>query len=1002
MADKKELKEIKATTLVSMILHGANPFGLQLAKTIAGQGSKVIVLDEYSKRTKEYVQALKKERSIDFVAFEGMQGLYETLERFDYLFYLQFASFSEVRDYTSKEFLEESDRVSKTLEVAVKHKAKVSIVTSLHKNKKFIELTQLADSKPQPYSDIEIQRYTETITAEHYDKSNLNVRIVRLGALIGDGFTGYDDPEIEKLIQDSVEKDRLTISGEGLDNHHVIHYEDAIFGILKLTFNHNTNGEVVTLANPKPLTTLSVAYKLLELSPEATHIEFSKDDDGLLYKGHYALAPNAEKYEWKAKYQIEESFLGSLIYQYKIDKKKWKSDKAQILKEDTKGKPIVQTVKTPFGRAVDKILSPFTSFKSKTQSSTSTVGSFFSLKGIIIFTISLAVFLLLSYFIFTPLFNIGYGGYFATKEAKKAYEQVQNFELSQASEHFESSNEYLEQVNTGVVRLKWLADITGQGELHENFMNMLSAADYATSGAGEMSYALEPLAEYFKDFQPALNFDTDTPSTTKEYYDYLNQMRERRFLLVKASESLQYATLLISKVDPKVFPPQFQADINRLKTENQKVSDVIRPFEQTIYFLPEILGVDERQRYLILLQNPSEIRSTGGWLSSYALIGIEGGQVRQLDVDDIYNIDGALKVQGKNYEAPDSMQNALGIENWSMSLSNWDPDFPEAGRDAQFFLKEAGIAYDIDGVIGVDTNLIELFLEYWGEILLPDGTIVTKDNFNEKLVEIHNDFVPGSDRKSQFIADLANEVIKKIIGEKDSYKDYAEILETGLNRKNLLINLYNSSANRFFSQQDWDGALDKKYKSGPVPIEWNWGANKANMYIESTAKVRIDIESQDRIEFDYTLSHKNISTSNTYPEGDYENWFRLYMPENAGLMDYSGFSGDIQEYVDLGFKVVGGWFNTPAGGTNQLYVKYDALRNDDGGFPILVKDGRAIYNLSLFKQPGLYPGKTTLEIIYPDSWELVDSGDLNQGVNTLTIQLDQLEDINEQLIWEIK
>ena len=70
-------------------------------------------------------------------------------------------------------------------------------------------------------------------------------------------------------------------------------------------------------------------------------------------------------------------------------------------------------------------------------------------------------------------------------------------------------------------------------------------------------------------------------------------------------------------------------------------------YKEATAFLPEVLGVNERQRYLVLLQNESEIRSTGGWLTSYGIIGVEGGQIRELFVDDIYNADGTLRVQGK-------------------------------------------------------------------------------------------------------------------------------------------------------------------------------------------------------------------------------------------------------------------------------------------------------------------------------------------------------------------
>jgi hypothetical protein len=122
---------------------------------------------------------------------------------------------------------------------------------------------------------------------------------------------------------------------------------------------------------------------------------------------------------------------------------------------------------------------------------------------------------------------------------------------------------------------------------------------------------------------------------------------------------------------------------------NQRYISSLNTTTQTLeysHFLPDVLGVSERQRYLILLQNESELRSTGGWLTSYGIVGVEGGQIRELFVDDIYNADGALKIQGKTYTAPKSMQQALGITTWPFSLINWYPDLTETEVSADHLL----------------------------------------------------------------------------------------------------------------------------------------------------------------------------------------------------------------------------------------------------------------------------------------------------------------------------
>lgn len=58
--------------------------------------------------------------------------------------------------------------------------------------------------------------------------------------------------------------------------------------------------------------------------------------------------------------------------------------------------------------------------------------------------------------------------------------------------------------------------------------------------------------------------------------------------------------------------------------------------------LDMILGFDEPQRYLVLLQNNNEIRPTGGFPGSYAALTIDKGKITDFKVDDVYNPDGLL------------------------------------------------------------------------------------------------------------------------------------------------------------------------------------------------------------------------------------------------------------------------------------------------------------------------------------------------------------------------
>lgn len=1017
MPNEKYTK-VKASTLVSLVLHGANDFGLALAKTLSEQGSRVILIDYFNKETKPYVSRLKKLKDADFIAFEGLQDLFDNLGRFDYLFYLQNNLLNQDRDFGSKGFLEESNHLEQSLKAAAKFNVKTTLVTTIFYNKKLLELGNLNLTKHSAYSSAELQKYSETLAAEYHDKSKLNIRILRLGTLFGTKYPAIGEPALQQILEDSVNKSQITIYGEGLENHYIINVKDAIYAILKLTFTANTSGEVITLSNRKPLTTLSIAYKILELNTEATNIKFEdlKEPQTLL-QGQYNPAPNAEEFGWKPDISLEESFVEAISGVYEDNKKKWaqkptkemaqtsKNDKKDIESDLHPNKEKVHTVKTPLGKFIENFTKPFSRVSDTISKSGESLTTAINFKNILLFGFGVIVLSIVSYFLITPFASIGVNSlliYYQRDDIKTA---LGEFNLSDASDELDKTSDRVESITLAVERLEWLFTATGQTEMYDNFSQITFAAGYAVDGAKGMSESLQPLAEYAKEFQPAISFGSNQPSTTREYTDNLQTLRDNRGKLEKAGDEILLASKIIETTDLNEFPQFMQPYILEIKEQNAQVQDLIEPFQNTVLFLPELLGIDERQRYLILLQNPSELRSTGGWLSSYAIIGIENGQIRQLEVDDIYNADGQLISQDKLFDPPQSMQDALDIDTWAFSLSNWSADFPHSANDAQFFVKESGKALNIDGVITLDVTLIQRLLDKWGGLTVPgEPETVTSENLYSKIFEIHTDFTPGSRQKATFIANLANATLQRLFSsDASAYSELGEVIFNGLQEKHILVFLKNSKANSYFDASGWSGRLKEEYSATPIPIEWNWGANKANLFITRNTTLDINILNEDTIQYTYNLAIQNSSESRVYPEGDYVNWFRVYLPENALITSTEGYENSQSQIVfEDGYKVIGGWFNTLFGETNRFELTYTVSRTDTEYFPILIDGNNIEMDLNIFKQPGTDSDKYSLNVIYPDTWAINQSADMNRAVNQLNSQFELRTDKEFELEWEYK
>ncbi len=994
-----DLTKIKGQTPVSIIVHGGNYLGYLLSKTLLEQGSQVVIIDKYTAQSKEYFSELKKNGRVSFIDFKGIKNFYEKIARIDYLFYLLGDQLEEAKVIDSKDFLLESDYINGSLSAAHKYKAKISLVTSLRLNRELSNRVNNDKSgKTTPYSPLELQRYGENFVAEFVDKTKANLRILRLGTLVGKGIKKIKDPTLDRLFTDSTQKPQIEIWGEGLEIHNIINESDAVYGILKLTFDDSTKGEVISLTNKNDYTTLSLAYKLLELDVEAKAIRFTEKGNGDLFlQDLYLPAPNATQYGWRQNISLEESIVDQAKVYYEKSEKKWDIGKKEEKK--TNISEISSVSKTKLGLTIQKLTSPFKNlFNKEKLFQEITYAKIF--KNISILSISL----LLIYFLISPLIGIGIGSYLIydkTDDLKNSFSSL-DFEQIDKDTTYISNN--LNRVERNLSRIYWIFKITNNQDFYNNSTQLIQGTNYALDSSKDLLIGLKPFGEYLKDFEPAVTFDSSQPSTTREYRDYLLAIDDNQYSIKEGIYKMSLAQNLIETVNTKDFPQSLQSFVLNYKELVTEVNEMIKPLEKVTGFLPDTLGVNERKRYLILLQNDGEIRSTGGWISSYAVLAIEGGQIRELFVDDIYNAEGTLKVKGYNYKAPVSMIKALGNTPYTFSLVNWDPNLDNVMTNSEQFIYDLGKGNDLDGVITIDTVFLQKLLEKWGGIEVPgESELITGDNLYSKIFEMHTDFTPGSTRKSTFLANLANESVTKILSSNFSeYKEIGDVITESLSEKHIQVTFKNTLAKAFVDQEQWDGNLDSKYATAPINIDWNWGGNKANMYIRKNHTLEINVKDENTIDYKYQIAIQNDSKENKYPQGDYINYVRIYIPSNSTVLGITGLVDNKYDiYNEGGFKVVGGWFNVGIEENKTLEISY-RLSNQDmyNEFPLKDTDTHYNMDIDIYKQPGSKKDAYNLTVLYPESWDIEKSDTLSNIGSQLNKRFELATDESYKISWQ--
>lgn len=120
-----------------------------------------------------------------------------------------------------------------------------------------------------------------------------------------------------------------------------------------------------------------------------------------------------------------------------------------------------------------------------------------------------------------------------------------------------------------------------------------------------------------------------------------------------------------------------------------KAKEMLSFLELTLKpFLGGKILSQERQTILVLLQNNMELRPTGGFIGSYALLNFFQGKLVDFEVYDVYEADGQLRGHA---EPPADLKQYLGEDGWYLRDANWSPLFPKPRfRRLGFLEKEMG------------------------------------------------------------------------------------------------------------------------------------------------------------------------------------------------------------------------------------------------------------------------------------------------------------------------
>ena len=425
--------------------------------------------------------------------------------------------------------------------------------------------------------------------------------------------------------------------------------------------------------------------------------------------------------------------------------------------------------------------------------------------------------------------------------------------------------------------------------------------------------------------------------------------------LARAQTQLQLAHLSLEKVRLEDIPEEKQKNFRLAKEALPALLGMIETFGSHEAVIQELLGAHGPRKYLFLLENNQELRATGGFIGTYALLEMSDGTVKNFFVDGIFNPDGQLR---ENIVPPKPLQKVSA--GWSLHDSNWFPDFPTSAEKAIFFYEKTG-GPTVDGVMTITPTVMLKLLEITGPIELPEYDItVTHENFFPVIqTEVEVNYDKKENKPKQVLADLSQILFDKLLEVRDekTLLAIAEIMIESLNEKHMLLYVRDERVENIIKSAGWSGemkATDKDYLS---VVHSNINGYKTDGVVDDDIQHKVEIKEDGSVidTVRITRTHNGGKTSYDWWNRVNANYMRVYVPLGSILVSAKGHTYEFPEspldYDALGFK---------RDATVETIEKTEKI-DEESGTRVSVESNKTVFGNWVYVSPG---EKVTVEYVY--------------------------------------
>ena len=383
------------------------------------------------------------------------------------------------------------------------------------------------------------------------------------------------------------------------------------------------------------------------------------------------------------------------------------------------------------------------------------------------------------------------------------------------------------------------------------------------------------------------------------------------------------------------------------------------------YLGPAIGGGGRPASYLVLLQNPAEMRPSGGLIGSVGTITFADGAPSELEIRPYDDFNPLFK---QRFPVPVPLDKLMTFYNDSLEIGDagWDPDFPSTARLIEAMFASA-TGRSVDGTIALDPYAISALLTVTGPIDVPGFGTFRADDLYARLNELVN-ARPDPHEGKQALPIVGREILKQALAQPiTAWPALLDVLQAQVRSRHLQIALHDPALSRTLAGSGADGRLAKTEGDYLMVVDANVAGTKGDLYVNKRMSLKTEVYptrvTRHQVSLTYEMPALTDDLARTLNPGDgtYRDYIRFYLPEGIAVTGLkTGLDGPPQTPTPVTFDLahgrmaVGAFFVLPPGHRFQLQLTYEVPTNSSRE-----------YDLYLQKQAGSPGLPIDVTISYP-------------------------------------